>query len=125
MDDVEEFFGVGGGASDGVGGPSHHDALVGYQPAGAVVCEEGDAGRDCFSWVCFDAEGLEAGCELLDLLVKVGVCQLDFGLAVGVVEGDCLRKSLFDDRPNFGYRLDGTVIDQVAKVGAIAIGHLR
>jgi len=44
---------------------------------------------------------------------------------VGVVEGDGLRKALFDDRPNFGYRSNGTVIDQAAEVSAIAIGHLR
>jgi hypothetical protein len=40
------------------------------------------------------------------------------------VEGDGLRKALFDDRPNFGYRSNGTVIDQAAEVSAIAIGHL-
>jgi hypothetical protein len=85
--------------------------LVGYQPAGAVVGEEGDAVRDGFSWIGFDAEGLEAGDELLYLLVKVGVGQLDFRLAVGVVEGDGLRKSPFDEIPNFGYRSNGTVID--------------
>jgi hypothetical protein len=45
------------------------------------------------------------------LLVEVGVGQLDFRLAVGVVEGDGLRKSLFDEILNFGYRSNGTVID--------------
>jgi hypothetical protein len=35
--------------------------LVGYQPAGAAVREEGDAVRDGFSGIGFDAEGLEAG----------------------------------------------------------------
>ena len=116
---------VRGGASNHVGGPGHHDALVGYQPAGAVVCEEGDAVRDWFFGIWFDAEGLEAGGELLDLLVEVGVGQLDFWLAVGVVKGDGLRKALFDDRPKFGYRSNGTVIDQAAEVSAIAIGQLR
>ena len=125
MDDVEEFFGVGGGASNDVGGPGGHDALVGYQPAGAVVGEEGDAGRDCFFGVGFDAEGLQAGGELLDLLVEVGVGKLDFWLAVGIVEGDGLGKSLFDDRPNFRYRSNGTVIDRAAEVGAFNVAHLR
>lgn len=125
MDDVEEFFGVGGRASNDVGGPGGHDALVGYQPAGAVVGEEGDAGRDCFFGIGLDAEGLQAAGELLDLVVEVGVGEFDFGLAVGVVEGDGLGKSLFDDRPNFGYGFNGTVIDQAAEVRAIAIGHLR
>jgi hypothetical protein len=32
---------------------------------------------------------------------------------------------LFDDRPKFGYRSNGTVIDQAAEVSAVAIGHLR
>jgi len=111
LDDVQEFFGVGGGTSNHVGGPGHHDALVGYQPAGAVVGEEGDAVREGFSGIGFDAEGLEAGDELLYLLVEVGVGQLDFRLAVGVVEGDCLRTSLLDEIPNLGYRSNGTVID--------------
>jgi len=111
LDDVEEFFGVGGGASNSVGGPGHHDTWVGYQPAGAAVGEEGDAVRDGFSGIGFDAEGLEAGDELLYFLVEVGVGQLDFRLAVWVVEGDGLRKSLFDEILNFGYRSNGTVID--------------
>jgi hypothetical protein len=99
--------------------------LVGYQPAGAVVGEEGDAVRDWFCWIWFDAEGLEASGELLDLLVEVGVGEFDFWLAVGVVEGDGLRTSLLDDRPKFGYRSNGTIIDQAAEVSTIAIGHLR
>jgi hypothetical protein len=68
---------------------------------------------------------LEAGGELLDLLVEVGVGEFDFWLAVGVVEGDGLRTSLLDEIPKFGYRSNGTVIDQAAEVSAIAIGHLR
>jgi len=116
---------IRGGASNHVGGPGHHDALVGYQPAGAIVSEEGDAVRDCFCWIWFDAQGLETGGELLDLLVEVGVGEFDFWLAVGVVEGDGLTEFLFDDRPNFGYRSNGTVIDQLAEVSAIAIGQLR
>jgi len=56
---------------------------------------------------------------------SVGVGEFDFWLAVGVVEGDGLTEFLFDDRPNFGYRSNGTVIDQLAEVSAIAIGQLR
>ena len=44
---------------------------------------------------------------------------------VGVVEGDGLTDFLLDDRPNFGYRSHGSIIDRAAEVSAIAIGHGR
>lgn len=124
MDDVKEFFGIGGGASNGVGGPSSHDTLIGYQPPGTVVGEEGDAGRDCVCWVWIDAEGLQSAGELLDLLVEVGIGEFNFRCRVGIVEGDGLGKSLFDDRPNFRYRSNATIVDRAAEVGEFNVAHL-
>jgi len=59
------------------------------------------------------------------LLVEVGIGEFDFWLAVGVVEGASLRKSLFDDRPNFGYRSNGILIDELTESGAFNVAHVR
>ena len=59
------------------------------------------------------------------MLVEVGIGEFDFWLAVGVVEGASLRKSLFDDRPNFGYRSNGILIDELTESGAFNVAHVR
>jgi hypothetical protein len=63
--------------------------------------------------------------EYAYLLVEVGIGELDFWLAVGVVEGDGLRKSLFDDRPNFGCRSNGILIDELTESGVFNVVHVR
>jgi hypothetical protein len=51
--------------------------------------------------------------------------EFDFRLAVGVMEGDDLRKSLFEDHPNFGYRSNRTLIDELVESGAFNVAHVR